>query len=472
MPSVSGTYSYNVAIAPGRLNVTAGVNAQISRPNTQPNHTCPSFVPESHSLSCTCKGDVGQPAGNALWRHSGTALLTVSNVQLGQDGDQYVCDVTWNGQVAQSTTYVLKVTSLSVTFTLNNMNSTLTVVEGEAVTLTCQANGGYDPNMQLIHRKTGKLLDSDPMGTQIPPEQTKELTHEISSATCGDIGVYVCDVSNDVGKTIQQTVQLLVQCGPKGTGQGSPVSDGETYPSINTGQSEYLKFGVTAYPDPQLQSVMYFTNDPSTGVTGQPAKDGVARVFCASRNDVSSDVICYVIVDANTSNDSGFYQAAITNGFGQFVFTFEVTEGVLGQTADGDLDTGTALVLGVVVMLFLDITIVVVLLIWLRRRHWILPCIASRRGDTRRRSLQPSLSTRESRGVSQNIELYETVDKATPQPGDESKTSDYEGLREADIGLVSAYSTLSPLNQAGAASSTGRLYENNPGNRTEANTDT
>nr|KAG5689724.1 hypothetical protein BaRGS_006405 [Batillaria attramentaria] len=104
-------------------------------------------------------------------------------------------------------------------------------------------------------------------------------------------------------------------------------------------------------------------------------------------------VICYVIVDANT----GFYQAVITNGFGQFVFTFEVKEG-----ADGDLDTGTALVLGVVVMLFLDITIVVVLLIWLRRRHWILPCI------------------------------------------DESKTSDYEG----------------------------HLYENNPGKRTEANTDT
>ena len=61
-------------------------------------------------MSCTCSTtDLGQPAGVIRWTGTGTSQLSLSNVNKTQDGQQFTCEVMWNGQRVQSVVYTLHV---------------------------------------------------------------------------------------------------------------------------------------------------------------------------------------------------------------------------------------------------------------------------------------------------------------------------------------------------------------------------
>ena len=77
-----------------------------------PRTTCPEYVAENWTTSCSCVASSGSndvPANFTWPGHSDTEVLTLQNVTRNSNGTKYTCEGRSDGRLVSSTVYTLKV---------------------------------------------------------------------------------------------------------------------------------------------------------------------------------------------------------------------------------------------------------------------------------------------------------------------------------------------------------------------------
>ncbi|XP_070183567.1 uncharacterized protein [Littorina saxatilis] len=168
-------------------------------------------------------------------------------------------------------------------------------------------------------------------------------------------------------------------------------------------------------------------------------------------------VTCNVTVNGITSRDAGVYSLNIGNSFGHSNILFEVTyfekDAQVGESSSGGLSAGAA----VGVTLALMFIVVGVVVVWMWRRNWVLPCVpsstnGSNNTDYNQSAVSPAVSA----------EHEEQRNANEVQDDNQQATNQYDSLRLLDIGVRSEYAELSQYVNAGvnSANGAGPVYAN------------
>ncbi|KAK7477529.1 hypothetical protein BaRGS_00031214 [Batillaria attramentaria] len=91
LPSVDGTYSYEVEIEHSQTRAKPGQGFPIRNPAT-PTHNCPPFVPEGNSVHCTCTTkDPGLPPREVKWAETSRTELIITEAPRSLNGHVFTC---------------------------------------------------------------------------------------------------------------------------------------------------------------------------------------------------------------------------------------------------------------------------------------------------------------------------------------------------------------------------------------------
>ncbi|XP_076438273.1 uncharacterized protein LOC143277375 [Babylonia areolata] len=451
-------------------------------------------VKEGQRVNFSCSADSNPSPPTVTWQQSsGSSLDFTADRSLPLT---YVCDarssssgsgdrlpLRRNITLTVLTTYAAEVSQ----FTVNNANN-VTVSEGDPVTLTCKAVGRPKAAMAIV--KEGSTLNSAPQG-QVSAEEEATLTYRKDGATCDATGQYRCDVDNGEGQANAAHLMVFVNCSPRQQ-EGSPEIP--TYLNYKGG-SVSTEFPLTMYPAVKSATLQYL-GPLSNSTTSSPARENLYKLQCTATDPSRLYwTTCKLTIRSATRKDKGFYSVTLGNGVGQpFVFLFELD--VSGsaapdrsQSSPGSLSTGIAV--GVTVAVFF-IIINSVFVIWVWRRHWVLPCAETTRKQDNKRARHRN-QRKDPQPATSVSDVYELREDGSPrhvtdtQPGstdigvqcnmsditqglhaaaavgqEHQPTSVYTSLRTSDIGVPSVYSDISPYRNTGAAvdQGPGPVYEN------------
>ncbi|XP_076438220.1 uncharacterized protein LOC143277324 isoform X4 [Babylonia areolata] len=469
-----------------------------------PSNTCTMTSPdtcqvkEGQRVHVSCSADSNPSLANVTWQQgSGSSLDFTADRSLPLT---HVCDATTttvssddrlplrsNITLMVLTTYAAEVSQ----FTVNNANN-VTVSEGDPVTLTCTAVGRPTAAMSIV--KEGVTLKSKQQG-QVSAVEEATLTYMKDGATCDVTGQYRCDADNGEGQSNAAHLMVFVNCSPRQQ-EGSP----EIPRYLNyEGGSVSAEFPLTMYPAVKNATLQYL-GPVFYSTMNRPARDSLYKVQCtATDRSRLYWTTCYLTIRNATQNDKGFYSVTLGNGVGQpFTFQFELD---VGGTAVTDLSQSTpsSLVAGISVGVTAAVFIIIisVLVIWMWRRHGVLPCSGTT-GKQDNKSAGHRKQRDDPQPVSSVCDVYELREDGSPrhvtdtQPGgadtchqtcdtgvqckmsditqcfhagaavdqEHQPTSVYTSLRTSDIGVPSVYSDISPYRNTGAAVERGPVYEN------------
>ncbi|XP_076438234.1 uncharacterized protein LOC143277332 [Babylonia areolata] len=416
-------------------------------------------VKEGQRVHVSCSADSNPSPATVAWqRGSGSSLDFTADRSLPLT---HVCDATTttvssddrlplrsNITLMVLTTYAAEVSQ----FTVNNANN-VTVSEGDPVTLTCKAVGRPTAAMSIV--KEGVTLKSKQQG-QVSAVEEATLTYLKDEATCDATGQYRCDVDNGEGRQDAAHLVLFVNCSPRQQ-EGSP----EIPAFLNyKGGSVSAEFLLTMYPGVK-NATLHYLGPLSNSTVNRPARDSLYKVQCTATDPSRLYwTTCKLTIRSATRKDKGFYSVTLGNGVGQpFVFLFELD---VSGTAVTDLSQSTpsslaiGITFGVTAAVF--IIIISVLVIWMWRRHGVLPCSGTT--DTQPGGADTCHQTCDT-GVQWNIsDITQCLHAGAAVDKEHQPTSVYTSLRTSDIGVPSVYSDISPYRNTGAAVERGPVYEN------------
>ncbi|XP_070184782.1 uncharacterized protein [Littorina saxatilis] len=431
VPTDTGQYIYTVTLIPGRAVSTAG-NITIVRPSPPTINCSPrGFVPVNTDVVCTCTASgVGQPQG----RLKGIKVTDGSVINVGtygatplqlspqtlsssdHDVDLFRCDMEWVENITgQSHTPQIGIPPSRTFLRLNNKESDHITYEGQHVTFGCETSNGRPA-------PTVKLLNQD---------NNTELYQNVSSlvytvmARCEDSGVYVCTSDNEMGPAVVSMLRTLsVQCQPRG-----PQDLGE----VNfTGNPVSVGFDVTAYPVPHQISFTYIGMCDCQAVNQHAVTGITLEGRCRAKTAAIYIFTCTVTVSSvATVAATGVYRIDVVNEVGNASFRLLVqVKGITSSSSEATDTPYRGLAVGFGVLSAVLIVVVTVILLWLWRHQWILPCAEK----------HTSRTTAVSKRDSSADDFY--LEPITPPPDFQAPTGPYATLNVAEIGQRSEYSEI------------------------------
>ncbi|XP_067651727.1 nephrin-like [Haliotis asinina] len=229
------------------------------------------------------------------WTFGGSTVSTVAiidrrNISRGQGGD-YTCTAS-NSQGSDSASVNVDIQySASIRkFTANSVSGSVTINESSTVTLICQVDSNPNPAI--------KLLNGSQELTRADSSLTATYTLELNCRQRGNVS---CTASNNVGRPVTQSVNLLVQCSPR---LDDSVSKQLKF-AATLGGDVTVSVSVLAYPLPT------FTWSRSISTT---------QDLTGSSSPVSDiSVIARLHLTNLQQQDFGDYYVTVDNGVGGLV---------------------------------------------------------------------------------------------------------------------------------------------------------
>ncbi|XP_070201647.1 uncharacterized protein [Littorina saxatilis] len=208
---------------------------------------------------------------------------------------------------------------------------------------------------------------------------------------------------------------------------------------------------MVAFPLPETFTFVF--HGPGNNLS-EPVTSGILDMHC--KNMLAAYIaICNITAKTMTSTDAGFYSVRIGNSVGNSTVTFEVKyfeeDPQAMKSSSGGLSAGAA----VGVTLALVFVVVGFVVVWMWRRHWVLPCASSSvNGSSNTEYNQAAVSPPVS------VEPKEQQNaRSNEMPDDDQQASNqYDILQLQDIGVRSDYAELSHYVNSGmkSASRTGK----------------
>ncbi|GFR80301.1 cell adhesion molecule 3 [Elysia marginata] len=313
-------------------------------------------LPEGRASQAACRVDGGHPHAHDTTLQCGQlvahgdddiAVLAVSADQLTKDMDGTVCRCTAQDKSGCNsnieTTFTLDVTYAPVvTFDPDPTHSMLN--KGEAVNLTCSAQGNPTPTLLVLTRERTKEV--------LTTTQSAQLSFTIRDVDCLDSGVYRCTGQNSQGQAGDE-LRLGVRC-PQ---QLVNFPNSTLQVAAALGEPAQIFLEVFGYPEPITLTLR--RQEDSTGLRLSP------RYTVEYSTTVSPFGLVNVTIFNLAETDFTLYTLIVDNGVEKgLIYNFSLVK----ESSGGQRSVNSAaIVIGVIAVVI--IVALIAFILFLVRQH-------------------------------------------------------------------------------------------------------
>ncbi|KAJ8317807.1 hypothetical protein KUTeg_004639 [Tegillarca granosa] len=293
-------------ISSGYVELTVIVNYGPGRSiQLQPNKTFYEVMENSTINDVICSADC-RPGCKITWNATCmTNVLSLKQIKRDQAG-VYMCTAS-NVAGTSMSLFEIKVKYPSVIKSLNIINKTDYLMEGDEATLICEIDSYPAPNVLWVYRENGTTLLKD------SHERSRLLLQRVR---CFDMGTYSCAVYNGIGASQSRDIKVKGYCKPR----LDERKNQKTMNLLSLGTEEGISLTVDIISHPPPNITWYFTGIDS---------DDLINVLALERFVMDSEVNgclvkTYLRKDIIGGNEFGTYVLQVENAFGSVNISFVV----------------------------------------------------------------------------------------------------------------------------------------------------